>query len=361
MQVVSPHPPQIPFHFFPKPSSTPPHVPSVVVKTRVVSVPPQSVFPHRTPPDDLREQRPLHAALSSSRLTPHSSTKRRSPFAPSQRRAKRARSSDSSDATPPPSSSRSRESSIASSASSSSRASTRNQSSPPISPPPSTRSRSRSSSVLPVTDESTPRDCHIDEDAVFDDAFLSSEKVVLRIIKSYVQYFKNPSDPNDRSFDPHPTDYPVGELEFPNSGATERYVLHPSSHSHLHGVWQCPISFLSSSYMCSSLCSTCFMPFVALKHDQTTPAAIVSSLVLSPVSPSLWPWLHCEACGHITNAVLHIDLALFSFPFFLPFSPLSLLVVSARSSATRSNFHLSGPASVPDRVFHLMCSSLEVS
>ncbi|KAH9172908.1 S-adenosyl-L-methionine-dependent methyltransferase [Lactarius sanguifluus] len=34
--------------------------------------------------------------------------------------------------------------------------------------------------------------------------------------------FKNPNDPHDKSFDPHPTDYPVGELEFPNSGATER-------------------------------------------------------------------------------------------------------------------------------------------
>jgi len=44
-------------------------------------------------------------------------------------------------------------------------------------------------------------------------------------MKSYVQYFKNPNDPLDRSFDAHPTNYPVGELEFPNSGATERYIL----------------------------------------------------------------------------------------------------------------------------------------
>src|SRR5712671_780438 len=36
--------------------------------------------------------------------------------------------------------------------------------------------------------------------------------------------FKNQNDPHDRSFDPHPIDYPVGELEFPNSGASERYV-----------------------------------------------------------------------------------------------------------------------------------------
>lgn len=60
---------------------------------------------------------------------------------------------------------------------------------------------------------------------MLDDTFLSSEIVVLRIMKSYVQYFKNPNDPHDRSFDPHPTNYPVGELEFPNSGASERYIL----------------------------------------------------------------------------------------------------------------------------------------
>ncbi len=49
--------------------------------------------------------------------------------------------------------------------------------------------------------------------------------------------FKNPNDPHDKSFDPHPTDYPVGELEFPNSGATERYVFHLIA-PYVHGVWQ---------------------------------------------------------------------------------------------------------------------------
>jgi hypothetical protein len=36
--------------------------------------------------------------------------------------------------------------------------------------------------------------------------------------------FKNLDDPNDTSFDPHPTDYPVVELEYPNTSASERYV-----------------------------------------------------------------------------------------------------------------------------------------
>ncbi|KAI0247837.1 hypothetical protein BJV78DRAFT_863147 [Lactifluus subvellereus] len=225
MQLTSAHPPQIPFHFFPKSTSPPSHVPSVVVKTRVVTVPQQATRSASTPRqvDNLHQRNPSQVAPSTNVFTTHPATKRYLPYAHSQRRAKRARSSDSSDATPPPPS-RTRESSIASSASSS-RASTRNRSSPPTSVASSIRSRSRSSSVLPIFDDPIPRECHIDEDAVLDDTFLSSEKVVLRLMKSYVQYFKNPNDPHDKSFDPHPTDYPVGELEFPNSGATERYVF----------------------------------------------------------------------------------------------------------------------------------------
>ena len=186
MQVAPAHPSQIPFHFFPKSSSLPSLIPPVVVKKRVVPVPPQAPRATPRPLDDLYERKPSQAVISTNVLASRPSPKRKSPSALAQRRAKRARSSDSSDATPPPSSSYSRESSIVSSASSS-RASTRNRSSPPTSLPPSTRSGSRSSSVLPTTDEPIPRECHIDEDAVLDDTFLSSEKVVLGIMKSYVQ------------------------------------------------------------------------------------------------------------------------------------------------------------------------------
>lgn len=35
--------------------------------------------------------------------------------------------------------------------------------------------------------------------------------------------FKNPADPNDKSFEVHPTDYPTVELEYPNTHASERY------------------------------------------------------------------------------------------------------------------------------------------
>ena len=188
MQLAAAHPTQIPFHFFPKSSSSS-HPPSVAVKTRVVPVPHQ-LTPAPTPVHNNRPQQPR--TLSTNRPTKRASTQQQR----NERCAKRARSSDLSDATPPPSSSRSRESSIASS-SSSSRASTRNRSSPPTSLPPSTRSSSRSSSVLPTTDEPIPRECHIHDDAVQDDdSFLSSEKVVLRLMKSYVQcWFRFPLHP----------------------------------------------------------------------------------------------------------------------------------------------------------------------
>jgi len=37
--------------------------------------------------------------------------------------------------------------------------------------------------------------------------------------------FKNPSDPNDISFEVHLENYPVAELEYPNTGAKERFVF----------------------------------------------------------------------------------------------------------------------------------------
>ena len=36
--------------------------------------------------------------------------------------------------------------------------------------------------------------------------------------------FKNPDDPDDTSFEPHPENYPVAYLEYPNDDAQERYV-----------------------------------------------------------------------------------------------------------------------------------------
>ncbi|KAI0042141.1 DOT1-domain-containing protein [Auriscalpium vulgare] len=49
--------------------------------------------------------------------------------------------------------------------------------------------------------------------------------VVRPLMASYKAHFVNSKDPTDLSFQPHLTRYPVAELEFPNSGATERYIL----------------------------------------------------------------------------------------------------------------------------------------
>ncbi|KAL0578516.1 hypothetical protein V5O48_003459 [Marasmius crinis-equi] len=49
--------------------------------------------------------------------------------------------------------------------------------------------------------------------------------------------FHNPEDPNDTSFDPHPTYYPVVELEYPNSDACERYILlQPKDKDHYNPI-----------------------------------------------------------------------------------------------------------------------------
>ncbi|KAG7090656.1 hypothetical protein E1B28_009755 [Marasmius oreades] len=87
-------------------------------------------------------------------------------------------------------------------------------------------SRSRStSSFTPVTPTVQPRRWTEMQDGDPGPAHMSPEEVVRRLMKSYKGYFKNPDDPNDKSFEPHPTNYPVVELEYPNTGACERYIL----------------------------------------------------------------------------------------------------------------------------------------
>ncbi|KAF8698598.1 hypothetical protein AX14_001086 [Amanita brunnescens Koide BX004] len=47
------------------------------------------------------------------------------------------------------------------------------------------------------------------------------------MVSSLIPYadFRNTSDPKDRSFQPHPHWYPYVELEYPNSSASERFIL----------------------------------------------------------------------------------------------------------------------------------------
>ncbi|KAK7688168.1 hypothetical protein QCA50_008538 [Cerrena zonata] len=65
----------------------------------------------------------------------------------------------------------------------------------------------------------------IDEHGRPGSELLSSEITVRNVLKTYKAYFKNPSDPEDTSFEPHSTNYPITELEYPNSFASERFVL----------------------------------------------------------------------------------------------------------------------------------------
>ncbi|RXW15085.1 hypothetical protein EST38_g10773 [Candolleomyces aberdarensis] len=112
---------------------------------------------------------------------------------------------------------------------SSSKASSRGSSRPAYSAsspePISLSSRSRSTSSFPQPSPLQRRHWRTDENGAPGEGFLSSEEVVKRLMKSYKSYFMDPNDPENRCFDPHPTDYPVVELEYPNTNAKERYIL----------------------------------------------------------------------------------------------------------------------------------------
>ncbi|KXN84824.1 Histone-lysine N-methyltransferase, H3 lysine-79 specific [Leucoagaricus sp. SymC.cos] len=112
------------------------------------------------------------------------------------------------------------------------------------SPEPIYRSdRSRSTSLFPGLDPDVQPSCRrrwrTDEDGVPGDDFLSSELIVRRLIKSYKACmscsslaavpltcfldFRNPNNNMDMSFEPE--NFPVAELEYPNTGAKERFLL----------------------------------------------------------------------------------------------------------------------------------------
>ncbi|KAG6874651.1 hypothetical protein C0992_007111 [Termitomyces sp. T32_za158] len=110
---------------------------------------------------------------------------------------------------------------------SSSRASSATESRPPSPQPIYRSSRSRSTSAFPAWDDQCPlqsRDWTAPEDGLPGEKHWSSEQTVKRLIKSYKPYFRNHDDPRDYRFKPHPTQYPLVELEYPNTGALERYV-----------------------------------------------------------------------------------------------------------------------------------------
>ncbi|KAG6885032.1 hypothetical protein C0993_006448 [Termitomyces sp. T159_Od127] len=109
-----------------------------------------------------------------------------------------------------------------------SRASSATESRPPSPEPIYRSSRSRSTSAYPAWDDQCPvqaRDWKAPDDGCPGERHWSSEHTVKRLMKSYKPYFRNHDDPRDYRFKPHPTQYPVVELEYPNTGAVERFIL----------------------------------------------------------------------------------------------------------------------------------------
>lgn len=241
--------PRAPFSFFSKPKirhSAHPSVAPVVVTKRVVTVQ-RAVTPKKdfsSPPAPKAE-----GAASRPSLSATSSLKRKPADMAAQPPAKRPRTSSSSSPAPRVQRQRTDDSTASSSASStsgSSRASTRYRTSPPPSEALYRSSRSRSVSVLRAADEPIPRDCF--EDRIFSqsdaDELITSEMVVRQLMEKEVYLarksrvwtrpsrhvlntrfasdFRNPEDPSDKSFDAH--NFPIAELEYPNSGACERYA-----------------------------------------------------------------------------------------------------------------------------------------
>jgi len=150
--------------------------------------------------------------------------------------------------------------------------------------------------------------------------------------------FKNPNDPQDRSFDPHPTNYPVGELEFPNSGASERCV----SPFFLASVrpWRLEVfsTACSVEILYTPLCNACVVPSTTLKHDQT---CIRSGRLISRAHP--FPPRFCPGsiarllatspiqCSTLARRIFHSP--------FLGYHPCSSLFLRVLSPLTS----LSGP------------------
>ncbi|KAJ7451115.1 histone-lysine N-methyltransferase [Mycena latifolia] len=109
-----------------------------------------------------------------------------------------------------------------------SRASSQQKTLPPSPEPIYRTSRSRSASQFTSNESDIPviRRCWAsDEDGGPDPAHFSSEKAVAMLLRTYCAYFKNLEDPTDTSFKPHPKDYPVVELEYPNTHSSERFIL----------------------------------------------------------------------------------------------------------------------------------------
>ncbi|KAJ3567820.1 hypothetical protein NP233_g6117 [Leucocoprinus birnbaumii] len=80
------------------------------------------------------------------------------------------------------------------------------------------------------------------------------------VVSSSPTNFKNPNDPNDTSFDPE--NYPAAELEYPNSGAKERFLLlAPKDKDHYNPIMDLESSLLTIvKYYCTPAQQALFGP-----------------------------------------------------------------------------------------------------
>ncbi|KAG8864286.1 Nucleosomal histone H3-Lys79 methylase [Tulasnella sp. 330] len=127
------------------------------------------------------------------------------------------------------------------------------------------------------------------------DGLITSEIVVRPILHRYKKYFRNLDDPADTSFNPHPTAYPVVQLEYPNYEASERFILlSPLDPDHYHPIIELmeAIYTIVSSYLVpghQAIFGTlppkyeAFNAYVPL--DEFSPPGSPVSAPLSPLNP----------------------------------------------------------------------------
>ncbi|KAJ7630377.1 S-adenosyl-L-methionine-dependent methyltransferase, partial [Roridomyces roridus] len=112
----------------------------------------------------------------------------------------------------------------------------------PSSPEPIYRtSRSRSTShFAPAENDSSifRRFWFSEEDGGGNGEHFSSEKAVKMLLRTYCAYFKNPDDPQDRTFKPDPSRYPTVELQYPNTDSSEIFILlAPKDKDHYNPIY----------------------------------------------------------------------------------------------------------------------------
>ncbi|KAF8588488.1 DOT1-domain-containing protein [Ramaria rubella] len=148
--------------------------------------------------------------------------------------------------------------------------------------------RSRSTTEFGSLEGPIPRECWTSHDGAFAEDLISAETVVKKLMRSYKSYFRNPEDPNDMSFEPHPTDFPFVELEYPNTNAREIFpLLIPKDEDHYSPVKEVKKSLFTiiETYLTPSQASLFGTPPDQLRPSDFTPPKADPSRA-SSASPS---------------------------------------------------------------------------